>query len=42
MKCILCGKETVDDELFCEKCRNENGEEYYLPIDEEKADDQVN
>ena len=39
MKCILCGAETVDDELFCESCRDENGDEYYIPQNDEKKDE---
>jgi len=36
MKCILCGAETPDEELFCENCRDESGDEYYIPVDDEK------
>ena len=39
MNCILCGAETVDDELFCEKCRDENRAEYYVPDCDEKEND---
>lgn len=39
MKCIVCGEETIDEELFCEKCRDKNGDNFYVPFTDNEKDE---